>query len=96
MEVTDALIDKLANLARLQFRSEEKEGLKRDLGQMISFIDKLNELDTEGVKPLLHISPRVNVLREDEVEGSVSREEALLNAPEKNGEFFLVPKVIKK
>lgn len=96
MEVTDELIDKLANLARLQFSSEEKEGLKKDLGQMISFIDKLNELDTEGVEPLLHMSPRVNVLREDEVEGSVSREEALLNAPEQNGEFFLVPKVIKK
>lgn len=96
MEVTDELIDKLANLARLQFSSEEKEGLKKDLGQMISFIDKLNELDTEGVEPLLHISSRVNVLREDEVEGSVSREEALLNAPEQNGEFFLVPKVIKK
>ena len=96
MEVTDELIDKLANLARLQFKNEEKEGLKKDLGQMISFIDKLNELDTEGVEPLLHISPRVNVLREDEVEGSVSREEALMNAPEENGEFFLVPKVIKK
>ena len=96
MEVTTELIDKLAHLARLKFSDEEKESLKKDLGQMIGFIDKLNELDTEGVEPLLHMSSRVNVLREDVVKGSVSREEALLNAPQKNDSFFLVPKVIKK
>ena len=96
MTVTTELIDNLAKLARLQFTSEEKEGLKKDLAQMIGFIDKLNELDTEGVEPLLHMSPRSNVFREDLVQGSVSREEALLNAPEKNEQFFLVPKVIKK
>ena len=96
MTVSTELINNLARLARLQFSEEEKEELKKDLQQMISFVDKLNEVDTEGVKPLLHMSPRVNVLREDVVEGSVSREEALLNAPEKNESFFLVPKVIKK
>ena len=96
MEVTTDLIDKLAHLARLQFSDEKKESLKKDLGQMIGFIDKLNELDTEGIEPLLHMSSRSNVFREDVVEGSVSREEALLNAPQKNELFFLVPKVIKK
>ena len=90
------MIDNLAKLARLQFSDEEKEGLKKDLAQMIGFIDKLNELDTEGVEPLLHMSPRSNVFREDEVQGSITREEALLNAPQKNEQFFLVPKVIKK
>ncbi len=96
MEITDELIDKLAHLARLQFSDEEKKGLKKDLGEMIGFINKLNELDTEDVEPLLHMSSRVNVLRDDTVEGSVSREEALLNASKKNEQFFLVPKVIKK
>ena len=90
------MIDHLAKLARLQFSDEEKEGLKTDLAQMIGFIEQLNELDTEGVKPLLHMSPRENVFRDDIVEGSISREEALLNAPAKNDLFFLVPKVIKK
>ena len=96
MTVTTDLIDNLAKLARLQFSDDEKEGLKKDLEQMIGFIDKLNELDTENVEPLLHMSLRSNVLREDVVENSITREEALLNAPEKNELFFLVPKVIKK
>lgn len=96
MKVTTETIDNLAKLARLQFSEEEKEELKKDLEQMIGFIDKLNELDTEGVEPLMHMSPRVNVLREDVVQGSISRGEALLNAPQKNDAFFLVPKVIKK
>jgi aspartyl-tRNA(Asn)/glutamyl-tRNA(Gln) amidotransferase subunit C len=63
---------------------------------MISFVEKLNELDTTGVEPLLHMSENVNVLREDEVQGSISREDGLKNASGKSKEFFLVPKVIKK
>ncbi len=96
MKITDELIDELAHLARLEFASEDKEGLKADLERMINFVEKLNEVNTDGVQPLLHISPRMNVLREDEVQGSISREEALQNAPAKNEVFFLVPKVIKK
>lgn len=63
---------------------------------MIAFVEKLNELDISGVDPLLHMTDEVNVLREDEVEGSVSREEALKNAPDHDGIYFKVPKVIKK
>ena len=96
MDVNDELIDKLANLARLQFNAEEKEEIKNDLQKMIGFIDKLNELDTTGVEPLLHMSDNVNVLREDEVSRMISREEALKNAPLHDDEFFKVPKVIKK
>lgn len=96
MTVTTELIDNLAKLAKLQFSEEEKEGLKKDLSQMIGFIEKLNELDTEGVEPLLHMSSRTNVFREDVVQGSITCEEALQNAPQKNDSFFLVPKVIKK
>ena len=96
MKITDELIDELAHLARLEFAPEAKEGLKADLERMINFVEKLNEVNTDGVEPLLHMSPRMNVLREDEVQGSISREEALRNAPAKNEAFFLVPKVIKK
>ncbi len=96
MNVNDELVDKLANLARLQFNAEEKEEIKNDLQKMIGFIDKLNELDTTGVEPLLHMSDNINVLREDEVSGMISREDALKNAPLHDDEFFKVPKVIKK
>ncbi len=96
MNVNDELIDKLAHLARLEFNSAEKEEIKNDLQQMIGFIGKLNELDTTGVEPLLHMSENVNILREDEVEGTISREEAFRNAPLHDEQFFKVPKVIRK
>ena len=96
MEVNDALIDKLANLARLRFDESEKEGIKKDLQKMIQFVEKLNELDTTGVTPQLHMSDAVNVLREDEVKGSIIREAGLRNAPLHDDQFFQVPKVIKK
>lgn len=96
MEVNDALVDKLAHLAKLHFDNDQKAEIKDDLQKMIAFVEKLNELDTTGVKPLLHMSDEVNVLREDEVQGSISREEALQNAPLHDDRFFKVPKVIKK
>jgi len=96
MEVTDALVDKIAHLARLEFPVGEKAAIKKDLQRMIHFVEKLEELDTTGVQPLLHMSDVVNNLREDEVRGSISTEDALKSAPRHNEEFFLVPKVIKK
>lgn len=96
MEINDSVVDKLANLARLSFSDAEKQEIKGDLQRMISFVEKLNELNLDGVEPLLHMSTEVNVLREDEVKGSVSREKALLNAPLHDEQFFKVPKVIKK
>jgi len=96
MEVNDALVNKLAQLAKLHFNDEQKTEIKGDLQKMIAFVEKLNELDTTGVRPLLHMSDEVNVLREDGVKGSISREDALMNAPSHDGRFFKVPKVIKK
>jgi aspartyl-tRNA(Asn)/glutamyl-tRNA(Gln) amidotransferase subunit C len=96
MEVNDAMVEKLAHLARLRFNDSEKEEIRNDLQRMIAFVEKLNELDLEGVEPLLHMSDEVNVLREDEIQGSISREEALKNAPLHDERFFKVPKVIKK
>ncbi len=96
MKVTDELIDNLSKLARLEFVDAEKEEIKKDLEQMITFIEKLNEIDTSGVEPLLHINENVNVLREDEIQGSITRQDAFKNAPLHNEKFFKVPKVIKK
>lgn len=96
MEINDELIDKLAMLSRLRFNETEKGAIKNDMGKMIRFVDKLNELDTTGVEPLMHISNNVNMLREDVVSRGCSREEALLNSPLKDKQFFKVPKVISK
>ncbi len=96
MEVNIELVDKLAHLSRLQFNDSEKEQVQADLQRMIQFVEKLNELDTTGVAPLLHMSDGINVLRDDEVKGSITTVEALLNAPQQDGVFFKVPKVIKR
>lgn len=96
MEVNDALVEKLAHLARLEFNATEKEEIKKDLQKMISFVEKLNELDLTGTAPLLHMSDEINVLRDDEVKGSIPRDQALKNAPDHDERFFKVPKIIKK
>jgi aspartyl-tRNA(Asn)/glutamyl-tRNA(Gln) amidotransferase subunit C len=96
MEVNDALIDELSNLARLEFSTTEKVAIRHDLQRMIQFVEKLGELDTTGIEPLLHMSPSTDVLRDDVPGGSISREEALAAAPAPNGVFFTVPKVIRK
>ena len=96
MEVTVQMVDKLAHLARLNFSETEKQAIQQDLQSMIAFVEKLQALDTTGIEPLLHMGNNTNVLRADEVKGSITREAALLNAPIKDEQFFKVPTVIKK
>ncbi len=96
MEVNEALINKLAHLSKLSFSQEEQLEFRDDLEKMIGFVEKLNELDLKDVAPLMHMSEEINVLRDDQVKGSINREEALLNAPATDGVFFKVPKVIRK
>lgn len=96
MQVTDALVDKIANLAKLSFNELEKKEIREDLEKMIGFVDQLNSIEISGTQPLMHMSREVNVLREDVVIGSVTAEEALKNAPDSAGPFFTVPKVINK
>ena len=96
MEVTAKLIDNLAELARLQFNEEEKADIKNDLQRMIAFVEKLQEVDTTGTEPLLHMTDAMNVFREDEVKGSMQKKTALANAPDAGKDYFNVPKVIKK
>jgi aspartyl-tRNA(Asn)/glutamyl-tRNA(Gln) amidotransferase subunit C len=96
MEVTDNLIENLANLARLEFNELEKAALKNDLQRMIAFVEKLKEVDTTGTEALLHMTEETNVYREDEVKGSMQKQTALANAPSADKDYFKVPKVIKK
>lgn len=96
MEINEAIIDKLAKLSKLEFTSDEKKELQVDLQNMLQFVNKLNELDTSGVEPLLHITSNTNVLREDIVKQDFTKEEALKNAAVEDESFFKVPKVIKK
>lgn len=96
MEVNDEMVEKLAHLSRLQFNETEKAEIKNDLQRMIGFVEKLNELNLDTVEPMLFMSDEINVLRDDEIKGSITREEALKNAPFHDGKFFKVPKVIKK
>lgn len=96
MELTPELVDHLAHLSRLHFNDEAKIEIQQDLQKMVAFVEKLSALDTAGVSPMLHMGQSFNVLRDDEVKGSIDRKEALGNAPGANDTFFRVPKVIRK
>jgi aspartyl-tRNA(Asn)/glutamyl-tRNA(Gln) amidotransferase subunit C len=96
MQVDDKLIEKLAHLSRLEFENESKEEIKKDLTRILSFIEKLNELNTDNVEPLVYMTDEVNVLREDEVKQTITQEEALKNAPKRDSDYFRVPRVVEK
>lgn len=95
MKVDDALIDKLARLSKLEFEVDDKQKFKGDLERMLDFVEKLNEVDTDGVKPLIHVNPERNVYRADRVSEELSQEEALKNSPEHDSFYFKVPKVVE-
>ena len=94
MQVTDNMVEDLARLSRLSFNEQEKLDITNDLQRMISFVEKLNEVDTSNVEPLLHMTEAMDIFREDKVQGSMAREEALHNAPNADLNYFKVPKVI--
>jgi aspartyl-tRNA(Asn)/glutamyl-tRNA(Gln) amidotransferase subunit C len=92
--VTLKEVEHIAELARLKFSKEELENYTHQLNQILEYVDKLNELDTKNVEPLSYPVEGNNIFRKDELKPSVSREEALKNAPETDEKFFKVPKVI--
>jgi len=96
MEVDKQLISHLEYLARLQLSEEEREQLQTDLNRILDMVAKLEELDTEGVAPLVYVNEEVGALRADQVSGQLPREAALRHAPRQDGKHFMVPKVIKK
>ena len=95
MQITDELIDRLAELSKLKFEGEEKEAIKSDLEKMLDFVAALDKVDTDGVEPLIHLSDATNVLRPDEAALEITKEEALMNAPQKDSDYFKVPRVVK-
>ncbi len=95
MEVNNELIDKLAVLARLEFDDNSREAIKKDLQNILGFVEKINELKLDNVEPLIYITDEVNVLREDEVKQTISHEEAMKNVPVKDSDYIKVPKVLK-
>ena len=94
--IDDKLITDLSRLAKLKFDEQAADKMKEDLEKIIGFVDKLSEIDTTGVEPLIYLSEEVNVLRIDEIANEVSQESALKNAPQKDSDYFKVPTVLKK
>ncbi len=93
--ISDETMEYVAILAKLELSPEEKEAAKRDMGRMLDYIDKLNELDTEGVEPMSHVFPVNNVFREDVVANGDDRENILRNAPKQKDGAFQVPKTVE-
>jgi aspartyl-tRNA(Asn)/glutamyl-tRNA(Gln) amidotransferase subunit C len=87
-------VDEIAHLARLEFNDEAKQGIITDMNRMLDFVDKLNELNTDNVQPLIYMTQEQNVLREDIPQITLTQKEALKNAPQKDTDYFKAPKVI--
>jgi aspartyl-tRNA(Asn)/glutamyl-tRNA(Gln) amidotransferase subunit C len=85
---------KVARLARLKITDAEVDDYTEKLGNVLAYVDSLNEIETEDVEPMVHAVELSNVFRRDEVRPSLAREEALLNAPKTDGQFFLVPQIL--
>src|SRR5687767_14023564 len=96
MKIDNELVNRLADLSKLEFDELAKEGLKKDLQKIFDLVQKLEEINVEGVEPLIYMTDEKNVLRKDEIRDTVSKEEALQNAPQRDSDYFKVPKVIKK
>ena len=90
--ITDETIEYVGILAKLELSDKEREQAKKDMGRMLDYIDKLNELDTSGIEPMSHVFPVQNVFREDVVTNGDGSEETLKNAPEEKNSMFVVPK----
>ena len=87
-------VDEVAHLARLEFSEDGKAEILNDMNRMLAFVDKLNEMDTNGIEPLIYMTDEVNVLREDEAKDTLTQKQALKNAHKKDSDYFKVPKVI--
>ncbi|MEI8138077.1 MAG: Asp-tRNA(Asn)/Glu-tRNA(Gln) amidotransferase subunit GatC [Bacteroidota bacterium] len=87
-------VDEVAHLARLEFNDEAKAEILNDMNRMLTFVDKLSELNTDAVEPLIYMTNEKNILREDIRETTITQKEVLKNAPKKDSDYFKAPKVI--
>lgn len=96
MKIDESLINKIAELSKLEFNQEDKLEIQNNLNKILELVEKLQEVDTEGVEPLIYMNETQNVFREDKRIDKISKEEALKNAPSKDSDYIKVPKVISK
>ncbi|HMQ76325.1 MAG TPA: Asp-tRNA(Asn)/Glu-tRNA(Gln) amidotransferase subunit GatC [Flavobacteriales bacterium] len=97
MKLDDATLDRIAELARLDFSDPARRAaILKDMERVLSFVEQLNQVDTRGVEPLVFMTEEENVLREDVVLPGVSKKDALRNAPVKDSDYFKVPRVVDK
>lgn len=94
MRVSKQEVERIANLSRLKL-GDDMEDMQKNLEDVLSHFEKLNELDTSGVKPTAHILPVENVYRKDEIKPSMDREKLLANAPQSEGGCYIVPKIVE-
>lgn len=95
MKIDRALLDKIAHLARLEFDEKDAGKMMQDMTSIVNWVEKLNEVDTDGAEPLTTMSHEINALREDEMKEHLPHDLALKNAPKKDADYFRVPKVIE-
>lgn len=95
MSIDKETIRKIAHLSRLEFDQAKEDQMVKSMNNILGWMEVLSKVDTENVKPLTHMSAEVNVLREDGVKETLSHQEALLNAPKKDSDYFRVPKVLE-
>lgn len=95
MTITKEDVEHVAALSKLEFSDEEKENYTKQLNVILEYVNQLNELDTEGIKPTYHVMSVTNVMREDEVRPSMSGDKVLMNAPETQEGCFKVPRIIE-
>jgi aspartyl-tRNA(Asn)/glutamyl-tRNA(Gln) amidotransferase subunit C len=96
MKIDSKTVDKLAELAKLEFDEASRDEIVNDLNRIVSFVEKLNELNTSSVEPLVYLSDSTNVMRDDIVKQEITQEEALKNAPKRDSDYIKAPKVIDK
>jgi aspartyl-tRNA(Asn)/glutamyl-tRNA(Gln) amidotransferase subunit C len=96
MKISSETVEHIAHLARLNFEGSQKDAILNDLNNIVGFMDKLSEVNTEGVEPLIFMTEGFDHLREDEAIQSISQKEALQNAPKKDSDYFRIPKVLDK
>lgn len=96
MKIEEKEVRHIASLAKLEFKDDEVKAMQKDLSQIIDFVDKLSEVDTENVEPLVYMLDEYASLREDKVDNSISQKEALKNAPQKDSDYIKVARVLDK
>lgn len=96
MKIDENLINDLSRLSKLTFSEQETEEVKEDLNKMLAFVEKLNDVDTEGLEPLIYLTDGYQDTREDIVASNTTQKEALKNAPQKDSDYFKVPKFLSK